>query len=282
MASAPASAWQHVQIIEPSRGLRGLGLGELWRHRELLIAFTKRNVLVRYKQTLLGVAWAVLQPFFLMVFFTLFLHRLGSASSGDIPYPIFTYAGLLPWMFFANSLTQSSQSLVGNANLLRKIYLPRLVLPTSTVLTSLVDFAVASTLLGGMMVYYGVYPDALRLLLLPALLLLAIVTALGVGLWAAAVNVRYRDVQYVIPFLTQMWLFATPAIYVSRTFDEPWNTLLGLNPMQGVVAGFRWALLSQGPSPGWTAATAAGISLVLLATGLLYFKRTERTFADVV
>ena len=282
MASAPASAVQRIQIIEPSRGLRSLGLAELWGHRELLWAFTKRNVLVRYKQTLLGVGWAVLQPFFLMVFFTLFLHRLGNASSGAIPYPIYTYAGLLPWMFFANSLMQSSQSLVGNANLLRKIYLPRVILPLSTVLTSLVDFAVASSLLGGMMVYYGVYPEALRLLVLPALLLLAVATALGVGLWSSAVNVRYRDVQYVIPFLTQMWLFATPAIYVSRTFDEPWNTLLGLNPMQGVVSGFRWALLSEGPSPGWTVATAAGIALLLVASGLVYFKRTERTFADVV
>lgn len=271
-----------VRVIEPTHGWRGLRVKELWEYRELLYVFTKRNVLVRYKQTLLGIAWAILQPFFLMVFFTLFLHRLGNATSGDIPYPIFTYAGLLPWMFFANSVTQSSLSLVGNQDLLRKIYLPRLVLPLSTVLTALVDFVVASSVLAGMMVYYGYYPAPLRLLALPALLLLAMVAALGVSLWVSALNVAYRDVQYVIPFLIQMWLFATPAIYVSRTFDEPWRTLLGLNPMQGVTSGFRWALLRAGDGPGWMLAVGAGVSLFLLVTGAAYFTRKERTFADVV
>ena len=269
-------------IIRPSTGWKGLALGELWRQRELLFVFAWRNILVRYKQTAFGIAWAILQPFFLMIVFTLFFNRLGNASSNGIPYPIFSYAGLLPWTFFSTSVTQSSLSLVSNSNLLRKIYFPRLIIPISTVLTSLVDFAVASTLLAGMMLYYGVYPEPLRLLALPALLLLAIATALGVGLWLSSLNVLYRDVQYVVPFMVQAWLFATPAVYVGKTFDEPWGTLLGLNPMQGVVAGFRWALLSSGSPPGPTLAVSAAVALVVLVGGTFFFRRLERTFADAV
>jgi lipopolysaccharide transport system permease protein len=269
-------------IIRPSSGWRGLALGELWRQRELLFVFAWRNILVRYKQTAFGVAWAILQPFFLMVVFTLFFNRLGNASSNGIPYPIFSYAGLLPWTFFSTSVTQSALSLVSNQNLLRKIYFPRLIIPISTVLTSLVDFAVASTLLGGMMVYYGVYPEPLRLLALPFLLLLAVATALGVGLWLSSLNVLYRDIQYVVPFMVQAWLFATPAVYVGKTFDEPWGTLLGLNPMQGVVSGFRWALLSSGSPPGPTLAVSAAVTVVILVGGTFFFRRLERTFADVV
>ena len=244
--------------------------------------FAWRNILVRYKQTAFGIAWAILQPFFLMIVFTLFFNRLGNAQSNGIPYPIFSYAGLLPWTFFSTSVTQSSLSLVSNSNLLRKIYFPRLIIPISTVLTSLVDFAVASSLLAGMMIYYGVYPVPLRLLALPALLLLAIATALGVGLWLSSLNVLYRDVQYVVPFMVQAWLFATPAVYVGKTFDEPWGTLLGLNPMQGVVAGFRWALLSSGSPPGPTLAVSAAVALVVLVGGTFFFRRLERTFADSV
>ena len=269
-------------IIRPSSGWRGLALGELWRQRELLFVFAWRNILVRYKQTAFGVAWAILQPFFLMVVFTLFFNRLGNASSNGIPYPIFSYAGLLPWTFFSTSVTQSALSLVSNQNLLRKIYFPRLIIPISTVLTSLVDFAVASTLLGGMMVYYGVYPEPLRLLALPFLLLLAVATALGVGLWLSSLNVLYRDIQYVVPFMVQAWLFATPAVYVGKTFDEPWGTLLGLNPMQGVVSGFRWALLSSGSPPGPTLAVSGAVTVVILVGGTFFFRRLERTFADVV
>jgi homopolymeric O-antigen transport system permease protein len=269
-------------IIRPSSGWRGLALGELWRQRELLYVFAWRNILVRYKQTAFGVAWAILQPFFLMIVFTLFFNRLGNAQSNGIPYPIFSYAGLLPWTFFSTSVTQSSLSLVSNSNLLRKIYFPRLIIPISTVLTSLVDFAVASSLLAGLMLYYGVYPAPLRLLALPALLLLAIATALGVGLWLSSLNVLYRDVQYVVPFLVQAWLFATPAVYVGKTFDEPWGTLLGLNPMQGVVSGFRWALLSSGSPPGPTLAVSAAVALVVLVGGTFFFRRLERTFADAV
>jgi len=269
-------------IIRPSSGWRGLALGELWRQRELLFVFAWRNILVRYKQTAFGIAWAILQPFFLMIVFTLFFNRLGNAQSNGIPYPIFSYAGLLPWTFFSTSVTQSSLSLVSNSNLLRKIYFPRLIIPISTVVTSLVDFAVASTLLAGMMIYYGVYPVPLRLLALPALLLLAIATALGVGLWLSSLNVLYRDVQYVVPFLVQAWLFATPAVYVGKTFNEPWGTLLGLNPMQGVVEGFRWALLSSGSPPGPTLAVSAAVALMVLVGGTFFFRRLERTFADSV
>jgi lipopolysaccharide transport system permease protein len=271
-----------ITTIEPTRGWAALGLGELARHRELLWTFTWRNVLVRYKQTALGAAWALLQPVFLMIVFTIFFHRLGGQSSGTIPYPLFVYAGLLPWLFFANSVTQSALSLVGNQNLLRKVYFPRLIIPLSTVLTALVDFLVASTVLAGLMIYYGVYPEPVRLVLLPALVLLAFATALGVGLWLSALNVRFRDVQYIVPFLAQVWLFLTPAIYAGATFSEPWQTVLGLNPMQGVVAGFRWALLSEGEAPGPMVLVSVVVTLVLLVSGLAYFRRTERTFADIV
>ena len=269
-----------VQVIRPTSGWGGLQLGELWSHRELLLVFTWRNVLVRYKQTVLGIAWAVLQPFFLMVVFTIFFQRLGHASSSGIPYPIFSYSGLLPWTFFATSLTQSANSLVGNQNLLRKIYFPRLIIPLATVLTSLIDLLVASTLLGGMMIYYGIYPGW-RVVMLPALVLLAFTTALGLGLWLSALNVKYRDVQYVVPFLVQIWLFSTPAVYVGSTFHEPWGTLLGLNPMQGVVSGFRWALIS-GQSPGPMIGVSIGVAVLLLVSGVVYFRRLEKTFADIV
>jgi homopolymeric O-antigen transport system permease protein len=271
-----------VQVIRPTKGRASLQLRELWEHRELLFAFTLRNVLVRYKQTLLGISWAILQPFFLMVVFTLFFRRVGNVDSGRLPYPIFSYSALLPWFLFANSLTQSANSLVANQNLLRKIYFPRLVLPITTILTALVDFLVASVVLGGMMVYYGHYPDPLRLLLIPAFLALALATALGVGLWLSALNVAYRDVQYVVPFLSQLWLFATPGIYLEPDLSQPWRTILGLNPMEGVVEGFRWALLDAGSAPGWLVLVSAGIASLLLASGAIYFRRMERTFADVV
>jgi lipopolysaccharide transport system permease protein len=282
MTAPPAREHLPVHTIRPTRGWSDLGLAELWSYHELLFVFAWRNVLVRYKQTALGIAWAILQPFFLMIVFTLFFSRLGKVSSNGVPYPIFSYAGLLPWTFFATSMTQSATSLVTNQNLLRKIYFPRLILPLSTVITAIVDFAVASVVLAVMMVWYDVYPEPLRLLALPALVLLAVVTALGVGLWLSSVNVLYRDVQYVVPFLAQAWLFATPAVYVATTFQGVGGTLLGLNPMQGVVAGFRWALLDAGTAPGGTVALSAVVSVVVLAGGLVFFRRLERGFADVV
>jgi lipopolysaccharide transport system permease protein len=272
-----------VQVIRRSRGWTGLGLAELWRYRELLLVFTWRNVLVRYKQTAIGIGWAVLQPLFLMVVFTIFFGRLaGLDERTGVPYAIFAYGGLLPWLFFANSVTQSSLSLVGHAGLLRKIYFPRLVLPISSVLTALVDFVVASGVLVVLMVYYDVYPEPARLAVLPALIVLALVTSLGVGLWLSAVNVRFRDVQYAVPFLMQAWLFLTPVVYPSHIAGEPWETVLGLNPMAGVVEGFRWALLGDVGPPRGMVALSAAVAVVLLAGGAVFFKRTERSFADVV
>lgn len=273
---------QPLYVVQRSTGWGGLALGELWRQRELLLTFTKRNILIRYKQTALGILWAILQPVFLMIIFTLFFQRLGNASSNGIPYPIFAYAGLLPWTFFSTSLTQSAMSLVANQNLLRKIYFPRLIIPLSTVLTALVDLAVASVVLFALMIWYGVYPEPLHLLALPALVLLALATALGVGLWLSALNVAYRDVQYVMPFLAQAWLFATPAVYVANTFSSPWNILLGLNPMQGVVSGLRWCLLGSSPPPGAALAVSTAVALLALASGVLVFRRLERGFADIV
>jgi lipopolysaccharide transport system permease protein len=274
----------NVQVIDPPRGWPGFGVRELWTYRELLLVLTWRNILVRYKQTFLGAAWAILQPVFFMVVFTLFFGRLAGLSSktNGIPYPIFTYAALLPWTLFANSMTQSTNSLVGNANLLRKIYFPRLALPLSTVLTAVVDFFLAFAVLIGLMVYYGIYPHPARLLALPLLLLLAFATSLGVGLWLSALNVRFRDIQFVVPFLTQLWLFATPVVYPATLVKEPWRTIFGLNPMAGVVEGFRWALIDASPAPGGIIYVSAAVALVLAASGALFFRRMERSFADVV
>jgi lipopolysaccharide transport system permease protein len=272
------------QIIEPPDRWPGFGLGELWRYRELLLALTWRNVLVRYKQTYLGVAWAIVQPVFFMIVFTLFFGRLAGLQSKThgIPYPIFTYAALLPWTLFAGSLAQSANSLVGNSNLLRKIYFPRLALPLSTVLTALVDFFLAFIVLIGLMVYYGVQPHPARLLVLPLLLLLTLLIALGVGVWLAALNVQYRDVQFVVPFLVQLWLFATPVVYPANLLHEPLRTIFGLNPMAGVVEGFRWALIDAAPAPGAMLLVSSAVALLVCASGLLVFRRLERSFADVV
>lgn len=268
--------------IEPSKGWVSLRLRELWDYRELLYFLTWRDIKVRYKQTVLGVAWAIIQPFFTMVVFSLFFGRLAQVPSDGIPYPIFSYAALLPWTFFANGLTQSSNSLVGSANLIRKVYFPRLVVPVSSVLSGLPDFALAFIILLGMMVYYGLYPTAASLLWLPLFLLLALVTSLGVGLWLSALNAQYRDVRYAVPFLVQFWMFATPVAYPASLLDEPWRTLYGLNPMVGVVEGFRWALLGAGASPGPMVVVSALASVVILVTGAFYFRRMEKTFADVV
>lgn len=266
--------------IQPSRGWKVLNLRELWKYRELLYFLTWRDVKVRYKQTALGAAWAIIQPFFTMVVFSLFFGRLAKVPSDGVPYPIFSYAALLPWNYFAYALGQAGNSLVGSANLIRKVYFPRLVIPLASVLAGLVDFAIAFMVLLGMMVYFGVRPTT-GALLLPAFLLLALVTALGVGLWLSALNVKYRDVRYIIPFLTQFWMFATPVAYPSSLLSEPWRTLYGLNPMVGVVEGFRWALLGTQP-PSAMIGMSAAVAGVLLVSGAFYFRRMEKTFADVV
>jgi lipopolysaccharide transport system permease protein len=270
-----------VHRISPSKGWVSLRLDELWQYRELLYFLTWRDIKVRYKQTALGATWAIIQPFFTMVVFSLFFGRLARIPSDGLPYPIFSYAALVPWTFFANGLSQSSECLVGSANLIRKVYFPRLAIPLATVLGGLVDFGIAFTVLLGMMLYYGIVPT-LNVLWLPLLLLLALVTALGVGLWLSALNVKFRDVRYVVPFVTQFWMFATPIAYPSSLLHEPWRTLYGVNPMVGVVEGFRWALLGTNTAPGPMIGVSALVATVLLIGGAYYFRRMEKTFADLV
>ena len=279
-ASVPADDLPVLRIA-PSKGWVSLKLHELWEYRELLYFLVWRDVKVRYKQTVLGAAWAIIQPFFTMVVFSLFFGHLAKMPSDGVPYPIFSYVALVPWTFFAHGLNQAPNKLVGSAHLVKKVYFPRLAIPIAAVLSGVVDFALAFLVLLGMMLYYGVIPTV-HVLWLPLLLLLALVTSLGVGLWLAALNVQYRDVQYVVPFLTQFWLFATPVAYPSSLLSEPWRTLYGLNPMVGVVEGFRWALLGTQTAPGPIIAFSACIALALLVSGGFYFRRMEKTFADVV
>jgi lipopolysaccharide transport system permease protein len=267
-------------LIRPSTGWVSLNLRGLYQYRELIYFLTWRDIKVRYKQTVLGAAWAIIQPFFTMVVFSLFFGGLAKVPSDGIPYPIFSYTALVPWTFFANALSQSSNSLVGSAGLIKKVYFPRLVIPLSSVLSGVVDFVIAFVVLLGMMVYYGQWPSA-AVAWLPLLLLLALVTALGVGLWLSAMNVQFRDVRYAVPFLTQFWLFATPIAYPSSLLPEPWHTLYGLNPMTGVVEGFRWALLRTDTSPGGMIVASTVATVVLLVSGAYYFRRMERAFADV-
>jgi lipopolysaccharide transport system permease protein len=270
-----------VTIVKPSKGWVSLKLGELREYRELIYFLTWRDIKVRYKQTVLGAAWAIIQPFFTMVVFSLFFGKLAKVPSDGLPYPIFAYAALVPWTFFANGLSQSSNSLVGNANLIKKVYFPRLVVPFSSVISGLVDFVLAFIVLIGMMLVYGIFPT-INIVWLPFLLLLTLVSALGVGLWLSALNVQYRDVRYTVPFLTQFWLFATPIAYPSSLLSEPWRTLYGINPMVGVVEGFRWALLGTDSAPGPIIMVSSLVALALLVGGCFYFRRMERTFADVI
>ena len=268
-------------LLVPARGWVSLKLNELWEYRELLYFFIWRDVKVRYKQTALGVAWAVLQPFFTMVVFSLFFGGLAKVPSDGVPYPIFAYTALLPWTFFAHGVTQSANSLVTNANLINKVYFPRMAIPIAAVLSGLADLLPAFGVLVGMMLYYGIVPSA-QIVWLPAFMLLATIAALGVGIGLAAINVHFRDVRHTVPFLVQSWLFLTPIAYPSSLVPEQWKALYALNPMVGVVEGFRWALLDTKPAPGpilWISAVAA---IVLLLATAFYFRRLERTFADVV
>lgn len=270
-----------VVSITPSKGWRPVNLREMWAYRELLYFLVWRDVSVRYKQTFLGAAWAIIQPFSAMVLFSFFFGRLAKLPSDGIPYPIFSYAALVPWTFFANGLGAASNSIVSNSNLVTKVYFPRLVIPLASVLGGMVDFGLAFIVLLGMMFAYAIHPT-INVVWLPFLLLLALATALGVGLWFAALNVRFRDVRYVLPFLMQIWLFATPVVYSSSLLPARWRALYGINPMAGVVEGFRWALLGTGTRPGATLIVSAATVLILLVSGAFYFRRMERTFADLV
>src|SRR6195256_5211841 len=266
--------------IDPPSGWTSIGFRELWDYRELLYFLTLRDIKVRYKQTALGAAWAVIQPFFMMVVFSLFFGKLAGVKSDGIPYPIFTFCALLPWQLFAHALTESSNSLVANERLITKVYFPRLVVPLAAVLGGLVDFAVAFVILLAMMLYYGIVPTW-AIVTLPAFILLAVFTALAVGLWLSALNVKYRDVRYTINFLIQFWLFATPVAYPSSIVPQRWRALYGLNPMAGVVEGFRWALLGKSP-PGALLWVSVAVVILLLLGGLYYFRRMETQFADIV
>ena len=267
--------------IEPSKGWVPLNLDELIAYHELLYFLIWRNIKIRYKQTVLGAAWAVIQPFFTMVVFSIFFGRLAHISSGDVPYPIFAYAALVPWVYFANALTQASNSVLEHERMITKIYFPRLLLPLSATLSGLLDFVIAFVILILMMIWYNRLPTV-YIWLVPFFLLMATLTALGVGLWLAALNVKYRDVRYVIPFLVQFWLFATPIAYASSLVPERWRALYGLNPMVGVVEGFRWALLGSPPVSMQMMVVSLVTVVIVLLSGLYYFRRMEDTFADVV
>ena len=279
--TAQTEAALPVTVIRPASGWVTLGVREIWEFRELLFFFVWRDLKVRYRQTLLGASWAVIQPLSTMVIFSVFFGRLARVPSDGVPYPVFSFAGLVPWTFFATALTQASTSLVLHQNLVKKVYFPRLVIPIAVVLVGIVDFAIAFVVLIGMMAFYGLRPTW-HVVWAPLLLVLAIITALGAGIWFAALNVRYRDVQYLVPFLAQMWLFMTPVAYPSSLLGEPWRTVYGLNPMVGVVEGFRWALLGTTTAPGPTVAMSVAAALALLVGAVYFFRRVESTFADTV
>jgi homopolymeric O-antigen transport system permease protein len=268
-------------VIEPTKGWVSLQLRDLWSYRDLLYFFAWRDIKVRYKQSIFGAAWAVIQPFFTMIVFSLFFGRLAGIPSDGVPYPVFSFAALVPWTLFANGLSQSANSLVDNSNLIKKIYFPRLLIPFSSLLSGLVDFTIAFVVLMGMGLYFGIVPT-INILLLPFFLLLALVTALGSGLWLSALNVQFRDIRYVVPFLVQFLLFATPVAYPSSLLAQPWRTLYGLNPMASVVEGFRWALLGTNTPAVGMVFISTLMALGLLFSGAFYFRRVEKSFADVV
>lgn len=270
----------HVTVIKPGRKLASLNLKELWAYRELIWVMAMRDIKVRYKQTTLGVLWAVLQPFLMMVIFTIVFSRTGMVASGNVPYPVFVYAALVPWLFFANAVGSCGNSLVGSAHLIGKIYFPRLIIPLSSIGALVLDFAAATAVMIGIMIYYGV-PLSSSWLALPLLLIALSFCALGVGTLLAALTVTYRDFRYVIPFMLQIWMFATPVIYPARSIPEKWLWLIQLNPLTGLIEGFRAAYLGQAFDMA-ALGSSIGISLVLLLAGVAYFERVERRFADII
>ncbi len=272
-----------VRITPPS-GWWTIPFGELWEYRELVYFFVWRDIKIRYKQTAIGAAWAVLQPFLTMLIFSLFFGALAHIPSQGLPYPIFYYSALLPWMYFAASLQNATNTIVENQRVITKVYFPRLALPISAVLSGLVDFAISFLMFVAMMAYYHIHPT-LAVLWMPVFLLMAVLTALGMGLWLSALNAIYRDVRYVVPFLVQFWLFASPVVYPSSLVSARWPKwvwLYGLNPMVGVIEGFRWSLTGHGEPPGRLVLISSAVVVVVLLSGLAYFQRMETTIADVV
>jgi len=280
MANKTLYLSQHVHI-KPSHGWASLRILELWEYRELLLFLSWRDIIIRYKQTVLGAAWAILQPFLTMIVFTVFFGKVVKVPSDGIPYPLFYFIALVPWTFFSNGMTLSSNSLVASANMIKKVYFPRLALPIATILAGLLDFGLAFIVGIGLMLYYN-YPLTLKALWTIPFLLLTILITLAVGLWFSALNVQYRDIRYIVPFLVQVWLFATPVAYPSSLLSEPWRTISGINPMAGVVEGFRWALLSTNQPPTPMLIVSTFVTCIFLISGLFYFRRMEKTFSDVV
>ncbi|MGB3209607.1 MAG: ABC transporter permease [Desulforhopalus sp.] len=267
--------------IEATKGWVPVDLQEMKLFRELLYFLTWRDIKIRYRQTIMGMSWAVMQPFFTMVVFSIFFGKLAKMPSDNIPYPLFCYSALLPWTLFANGVTKSANSLVGNAHLVKKVYFPRLFIPLSTALSGLVDFALAFIILIGMVFYFGMVPTA-HIIWLPFFTLSAMFASIGVGLILSALNVQFRDVRYIVPFFVQLWMFLTPVVYPTSLLSEKWQLLYSLNPMVGVVDGFRWALLGVGSAPGPRILISLSVTFIMLTVGVFYFRRMERTFADVV
>jgi lipopolysaccharide transport system permease protein len=270
-----------ITIIEPKKGWVPIDLKEIWDYRELLYFLTKRDIKVRYKQTILGGLWAIIQPVFTMIVFTIFFGRLAKVPSEGIPYPIFVYAGLLPWTYFANAVSASGNSLVGSANLITKIYFPRLIVPASASLAGLLDFFIAMLILGVMMIYYQFIPG-IGILLFPFLVALTFLCAVGAGLWLSALNVQYRDIRYAIPFLIQIWMFISPVIYPVSMVDEKYQWILAINPMGGVINAYRASILGHMPIDWGLLGISAAIIVMIFLSGLYYFRRMEKIFADVV
>lgn len=267
-------------IIRPPRKWVPVDLHELWNYRELLTSFTMRDIKIRYKQTALGFLWAIIQPLFMMVIFTVIFGGFAKIPSDGIPYPLFSFAALLPWMLFSEGLTRSTMSMVANANIMTKVYFPRLIMPISGILSPLVDFVVSISILILMMAYYGFVPT-INVVFLPLFILLALATSLGIGLWLSALNVKYRDFQYTVPFIIQLWMYASPVVYPASMIPEAIRPLYGLNPMAGVIEGFRWALLGT-EIPGTMIFVSVGVVVVLLVSGMFYFRRMEQYYADIV
>jgi lipopolysaccharide transport system permease protein len=287
--SIKTRASEETLFLRPSRGWTALNLLDLWRYRELIYFLIWRDIKVRYKQTILGASWAILQPFLTMVVFTIFFGKLANMPSDNVPYPIFSYTGLLPWGLFTKAISDAGRSMITNRSMITKVYFPRLSIPLASVLSGLVDFGLAFLVLIGMMIFYNNNPSlgyhttiTPAILTLPFFLLLALVTSLGVGLWLSALNVLYRDINYILPFLTQFWLFITPIAYPASLIPPKWQLIYSLNPMTGVVEGFRWALLSADTAPKPMLAVSSIIAVLVMVSGLYYFRRMERSFADEI